>query len=102
MNKFKGILFCTDLDGTLYRADKTVSKENLQAIEYFKSEGGLFTFITGRMPVIATEVYEKIHPNAPYGCGNGSCIFDGEKNKFLLGYAKRRSLMDNTLDIFPL
>ena len=83
MNKFKGILFCTDLDGTLYKTDKTISRENLQAIEYFKSEGGLFTFITGRMPVIATEVYEKIHPNAPYGCGNGSCIFDGEKNKFL-------------------
>ena len=83
MNKFKGILFCTDLNGTLYKTDNTVSKENLQAIEYFKSEGGLFTFITGRMPVISNEVYDVIHPNAPYGCINGGGIFDGERNKFL-------------------
>ncbi len=83
MSKFKGILFCTDLDGTLYRTDKTISKENLQAIEYFKNEGGLFTFITGRMPLISSEVYEAIRPNAPYGCVNGAGIFDGEKNKFL-------------------
>ncbi len=83
MDKFKGILFCTDLDGTLYKTDKTISRENLQAIEYFKSEGGLFTFITGRMPVISTEVYETIRPNAPFGCVNGAGIFDGEKNKFL-------------------
>ena len=28
MGRFDGILICTDLDGTLYRDDKTVSKEN--------------------------------------------------------------------------
>ena len=50
MGKFSGILLCTDLDGTLYRNDKTVSDENLDAIEYFKNKGGLFTFITGRVP----------------------------------------------------
>ena len=38
MGKFDGILFCTDLDGTLYKNDKTVSIENLEAIEYFKSD----------------------------------------------------------------
>ena len=30
-----------------------MSKENLEAIEYFKSEGGKFTFVTGRMPYFA-------------------------------------------------
>ena len=50
MKKFEGCLICTDLDGTLFRSDKTVSKENIDAIEYFKSEGGYFTFVTGRMP----------------------------------------------------
>ena len=40
MGKFDGILICTDLDGTLYRNDKTVSDENREAIKYFKSEGG--------------------------------------------------------------
>lgn len=71
MNKFKGLLFCTDLDGTLYSSRHTVSKQNLEAIEYFKSEGGLFTFVTGRMPFTATQAYTRINPNAPYGCVNG-------------------------------
>ena len=69
--KFKGLLFCTDLDGTLYRKDKTISDENKRAIEYFKSEGGLFTFITGRMPYYSHTAYTAIEPNAPFGCING-------------------------------
>ena len=39
---FDGTLICTDLDGTLLRKDKTISKENLDAIEYFKANGGYF------------------------------------------------------------
>ena len=50
MGKFDGILLCTDLDDTLLTTDKRVSDENSKAIEYFKSEGGLFTFATGRVP----------------------------------------------------
>ena len=71
MKKFEGILFCTDLDGTLLRSDKTLSKRNLEAIEYFKSEGGLFTFVTGRMPCTALNLYNTVKPNAPIGCING-------------------------------
>lgn len=83
MGKFDGILFCTDLDGTLYRDDHTVSKENLDAIEYFKSEGGLFTFITGRVPLTSHEVCRIIQPNAPFGCVNGGGIYDPQKQAFL-------------------
>ena len=83
LKKFEGMLFCTDLDGTLYRGDKTVSRENLDAIEYFKSEGGLFTFITGRPPVTAVDICNTIHPNAPYGCFNGGGIYDPAKNEYL-------------------
>lgn len=83
MRKFAGMLFCTDLDGTLYRDDKTVSQENLDAIEYFKNEGGLFTFITGRIPATSKHIYDTIHPNAPYGCINGAAIFDAQKEKYI-------------------
>lgn len=76
MNKFKGILFCTDLDGTLYGSDRTVSKENLSAIEYFRSEGGIFTFITGRPPKTSAEICKIIKPTSPYGCFNGAAIYD--------------------------
>lgn len=83
MKKFEGILFCTDLDGTLYGNDKTVSKENLDAIEYFKSQGGRFTFITGRVPQSSGEIAKLIKPNAPFGCVNGGGIFDNDAKKYL-------------------
>ena len=76
MGKFDGFLICTDLDGTLLRNDKSVSEENRKAIAYFKQEGGLFTFITGRMPYYAAESYEVAQPNAPFGCINGGAIYD--------------------------
>ena len=83
MGKFDGILICTDLDGTLYKNDKSISSENKSAIEYFKKEGGIFTFVTGRMPFFAHDVYENVKPNAPVGCVNGAGLYDYEKNEYI-------------------
>ena len=83
MGKFDGILICTDLDGTLYKKDKTISEENKTAIEYFKREGGLFTFITGRMPYYSLDAYSKARPNAPFGCINGGGVYDGENQRYV-------------------
>lgn len=83
MGKFDGILICTDLDGTLYRNDKTISRENKEAIEYFKREGGYFTFITGRMPYYSLDAYRAVNPNAPFGCINGGGLYDGERGEYV-------------------
>ncbi len=83
MGKFDGILICTDLDGTLYKKDKTVSVENREAIEYFKSEGGYFTFITGRMPNYSMDAYKAAQPNVPFGCVNGGGVYDKVNEKYL-------------------
>jgi len=83
MKKFEGILICTDLDGTLLRNDKTISEENKRAIEYFKSEGGKFTFITGRMHYFATKMYDAIKPNAPIGCANGGAVYDFDTGRYV-------------------
>ena len=83
MGKFDGILICTDLDGTLYRNDKTISAENREAIEYFKREGGLFTFITGRMPYYSHDAYNAVKPNVPFGCVNGGGVYDGERGEYV-------------------
>lgn len=80
MGKFDGILLCTDLDDTLLTTDKRVSEENSAAIEYFKSEGGLFTFATGRVPVGAKLMLEYVKPNAPMVCFNGAGIYDFKKD----------------------
>ena len=76
MGRFDGVLVCTDLDGTLFKKDKTVSRENREAIEYYKSEGGAFTFITGRFPCYAQTAYAAASPNVPYGCANGGALYD--------------------------
>ncbi len=83
MSIFDGLLLCTDLDGTLLNNDGIVSKENLDAIEYFKAEGGRFTFVTGRPPVIAKDIYEIIRCNAPIGCYNGGGVYDFSSEKYL-------------------
>lgn len=83
MKKFEGILICTDLDGTLLKNDKSISAENSDAIEYFKANGGLFTFVTGRMHFYAADSYHKVKPNAPIGCMNGGCIYDFEAGKHI-------------------
>lgn len=67
MGKFDGILLCTDLDDTLLTTDKRVSDENSKAIEYFKSEGGLFTFATGRVPQGAKVNAKLRSPKCTYG-----------------------------------
>lgn len=83
MGKFNGVLICTDLDGTLLKNDKSISKQNLDAIEYFKNEGGFFTFITGRMPFFVSDIYEKVNPNAPFGCINGGGVYDHRKKQYI-------------------
>lgn len=77
------MLFCTDIDGTLYNSEKRVSEQNREAIEYFKSEGGIFTFITGRVPSTATSIYNTVKPNGPYGCFNGGAVYDAVSDKYL-------------------
>lgn len=74
---------CTDLDGTLLSSDKRISKENKDAIEYFKSEGGYFTFITGRMPYFVKDIYTAVEPNAPFGCVNGGGLYDHVKQEYV-------------------
>lgn len=83
MGRFDGILICTDLDGTLLKNDSTISDENVAAIEYFKQEGGCFTFVTGRMPFFVSDIYNRIKPNAPFGCVNGGGLFDHVAQKYI-------------------
>ncbi len=87
MGIFEGVLICTDLDGTLLRKDKSISRENIEAIEYFKAGGGLFTIITGRMPYYVTDICDQVMPNAPFGCVNGGGLYDFEKKEYVWKYA---------------
>ena len=94
MGKFDGVLICTDLDGTLYRKDKTISEENKEAIEYFKREGGYFTFITGRMPYYSLDAFNSVRPNVPFGCINGGGLYDGAAKDYVWTAALEREALE--------
>lgn len=94
MGKFDNILLCTDLDDTLLTTDKKISPENQKAIEYFQSEGGIFTFATGRMPHGARLVLDFVTPNAPIVCYNGAGIYDLNKNKMIWKTALDRDAIE--------
>ena len=83
MGKFDGFLICTDLDGTLLKNDKSISSENLEAIEYFKNNGGLFTVVTGRMPHTSFEICKNARINAPFGCINGGGLCDHNNCEYI-------------------
>lgn len=92
--KFDGILFCSDLDDTLLTTgDKILTAENRKAIEYFISEGGCFTFATGRTPVGARSVLDIITLNVPMICFNGGTIYDFNKDEILWGKYLDRSAL---------
>lgn len=48
--KFKNKMIVTDLDGTFYDSEHNFHPKNMEAVEYFKANGGLFTVATGRVP----------------------------------------------------
>lgn len=99
MGKFSGILICTDLDETLLDTDKSISKENIDAIEYFKANGGSFTFITGRGVNGVGKSIEKVKPNVPVGCLNGGAIFDWQNNRNLYELELDKSVIPLLLEL---
>ena len=84
MGKFSGIMLCTDLDETMLNSSKKVSDEDKASIEYFKNNGGLFTFITGRTPLAINHIIDMAAPNTYIGCLNGGAIFDPDTNTNLM------------------
>ena len=82
MGIFDGCLLVSDIDGTLLY-DGIIPQKNIDAIEWFKSEGGVFTIATGRAVVAAKSSYELSRANAPLIALNGAVIYDFNSEKFL-------------------
>ena len=75
--KFKGKIIISDIDGTYTGSEEGVRRNN-EAIEYFKAEGGLFTFATGRVEFSVTSVVPDFFSlcNAPAVMSNGSYLYE--------------------------
>ena len=85
MGKFDGIIIVSDIDGTFLGKGGRMVPENLEAIEYFKKEGGLFTIATGREIMNIPSVVPNIRTlcNAPVIAVNGACIWDAASDRIL-------------------
>ncbi len=82
MGIFDGCLLVSDIDGTLVH-NMQVPQRNVDAIAYFKSEGGLFTIASGRSPDGIARVNDIVHCNAPVIAGNGAILYDFLEEKLL-------------------
>lgn len=81
MGKFANVLIVTDLDGTLLDHEKNIGAASREAIRYFMSEGGLFTFATGRLYQSFKGICKKLPFNAPVIFANGAQIINmGDAN----------------------
>ncbi|BCZ46096.1 haloacid dehalogenase [Clostridium gelidum] len=81
--KFDGYVIVSDLDGTLLDNNKNISKENLEAINYFTQNGGKFSVATGRVVEATEEYLLKIEVNLPIIVYNGGVIYDHNNKKIL-------------------
>lgn len=74
--KFKGYTIISDMDGTLLNSKGKLSEENLNAINYFTDNGGIFSLATGRMLPSAGRFISKIRVGLPVVLYNGTKVYD--------------------------
>lgn len=97
MSDFSNIIFISDLDGTLLPQNKIPLQKDIDAIERFKSGGGIFTIATGRIIQAAEQFFDVLKPNAPVILNNGSLIYDIESKTALYNRFLDRAAKDYTI-----
>ena len=102
--KFSDYILVTDLDDTLLTRDKRITEKDLEAINYFVSEGGSFTVATGRVYTSAKPYTSLLPINLPMVLYNGAVIYDENTSKTLwkeLICKEAVGYMNILLDKFP-
>ena len=85
MKKFENVIIASDIDGTYLWKFNYVSPRNLEALEYFKEEGGKFVFSSGRNQYDLMKIIPDIEHvvNAPCVLCNGSFLYDVQTGEIL-------------------
>ena len=76
--KFENVIIASDMDGTFLTSRETGMDRNIRAVEYFKSQGGHFTFSTGRnyLQILSAVPQAPVLVNMPAVTCNGSSLYD--------------------------
>ena len=82
MGIFDGCLLACDVDGTIIE-NGYINPKNVEAVEYFMSEGGFFAISTGRSVTAISCITNELKRISPSVVSNGCMIYDYEKQEFL-------------------
>ena len=82
MGIYSDVLLTVDFDRTLTAPDSSIPERNIEAIEYFMANGGIFTVNTGRSVPMYLSKIDLVPVNAPLLLYNGSAAYDKEKKEF--------------------
>lgn len=83
MKEFKGYLLVFDMDGTLLNSQRKISDRNKEAIKEWQSMGGEICLASGRSVESLRPYYIELGCKNPVICGNGSGVYDFEREEFL-------------------
>ena len=99
MGKFDGVLLVSDYDDTFLGTDHAVSPRNYEALDYYLSQGGLFTIATGRAYRTFSPHVHLAPVNAPVILSNGSALYDFQKNEMVLQTMLPDSCLEDLSDV---
>lgn len=104
MGIYSDVLLTVDFDRTLSAPDSTIPVRNIEAIEYFMANGGVFTVNTGRSVPMYSSKLDLVPVNAPLLLYNGSAAYDKERKEFTFATPIDLDMVDTlkkTMDLFP-
>lgn len=81
--KFKNSILVSDFDGTLINKDGHISQENINKINYFIENGGLFCGATGRTHLGVDKMRDVLPVVAPWILFNGAGVYDFRSSSFI-------------------
>ena len=101
----KKIAFFCDMDGTLLNHDKTISRENLDAIAEFTQKGNLFVVSIGRVIQAMRRYVDAMQLKGPIILCNGGQIYDCGREEVAwskdLDYDKALAMVSGLTSRFP-
>ncbi len=95
MGKFTGVLLASDFDRSLTGPDDKIPARNIEAVRWFKEQGGEFAVVTGRSHSLFRARLGDIPKGTPVIVMNGALIYDFEAGRAIF----ERDMDDDVKDL---
>ncbi|GIJ02529.1 HAD family hydrolase [Spirilliplanes yamanashiensis] len=76
-------LVATDIDGTLIRSDRTLSRRTADVLDKITAGGTPVVIVTGRPVRWLAQLYDQMHEPLPAVCANGAVVYDPDTDSVL-------------------